>query len=95
VDINAAGQVLVPGSGDLGEPDGYLYTLGGTTDIYAPPDWGGNNLEAINDLGQIVGYGDPTGSNARAFILTPVPEPTGLLLLSLGILAIKRRRVRI
>jgi probable HAF family extracellular repeat protein len=54
---------------------------------------------AINNLGDIVGYGGyPQGTESEAFLLTPVPEPTGASLLALGIAGmfgmplLKRRR---
>ncbi|MGD8451926.1 MAG: PEP-CTERM sorting domain-containing protein [Phycisphaerae bacterium] len=45
----------------------------------------------INDAGQIVGVGYINGDE-HAFLLTPVPEPATLSLLSLGALALLRRR---
>ena len=48
----------------------------------------------INDLGQIVGSGVFNGQN-RAFLLTPTPEPSSLLLLSiLGVCAAYLARMR-
>lgn len=37
---------------------------------------------AINDLGQIVGNGLSPAGASRAFLLTPVPEPSGLILVA-------------
>jgi hypothetical protein len=53
--------------------------------------WTITRATAINDLGQIVGYGMIDG-NEHAFLLTPVPEPATLSLLALGGAALVRRR---
>jgi probable HAF family extracellular repeat protein len=51
--------------------------------------------EGINDAGQITGHGT-IGGETHAFLLTPVPEPSTLVLAALGILGLlafrKRRR---
>jgi probable HAF family extracellular repeat protein len=43
--------------------------------------WTLENAEAINNSGEIVGYGSNTNSGCEAFLLTPVPEPTSLVLI--------------
>lgn len=48
--------------------------------------------EAINDSGQIVGFGKDSQNQTRGFLLTPTPEPATLSLLVLGGLAMLRRR---
>jgi probable HAF family extracellular repeat protein len=45
--------------------------------------WTLENATAINDSGQICGYGT-IGGNTHAFLLTPVPEPSTLALLGMG-----------
>ncbi|MCV2352486.1 PEP-CTERM sorting domain-containing protein [Paucibacter sp. Y2R2-4] len=51
---------------------------------------------AVNDAGQIVGYGKTLSGDTRAFLLTPVPVPEpssyALMLLGLGLLAGAARR---
>jgi probable HAF family extracellular repeat protein len=46
----------------------------------------------INDNGQIVAQGSLNGQGYRAFLLTPVPEPTSLTLLAIPFMAWYRRR---
>jgi probable HAF family extracellular repeat protein len=49
----------------------------------------------INSAGQIVAWGPYPGyGSAGAFLLTPVPEPVTLMLLSAGLLGILSRRRR-
>jgi probable HAF family extracellular repeat protein len=47
---------------------------------------------AINDAGQIVGYGINPDGYSRAYLLTPVPEPMTLGLLTVGALSLLRLR---
>ena len=48
--------------------------------------WGLYSAQAINDNGQIVGYGNFAGQT-EAFLLTPVPEPATMSLLAMGLSA--------
>ena len=41
--------------------------------------WDILSAESINDLGQIVGYGQLDGQ-LRGFLMTPIPEPNAILL---------------
>jgi uncharacterized membrane protein len=53
-------------------------------------------LFGVNDLGQIVGFGETQASQGVAFVLTPTaaPEPGSLLVLGVGALvAVRRRRL--
>jgi probable HAF family extracellular repeat protein len=60
-------------------------------------DLGGFTLThaaAINDSGQIVGYGRTSAGAVRGFLLTPVPEPGSLTLLVLGVCGLLGRAWR-
>jgi uncharacterized membrane protein len=61
-----------------------------------PPDSGWAVLDRatdVNSFGQIVGWGSRApGGSLRAFLLTPIPEPSTLLLLLVGFSGITRRR---
>lgn len=52
------------------------------------PSAGWNLLEAraINDSGQIVGYGINANGGGTAFLLNPIPEPSSALLLYVGVI---------
>lgn len=67
----------------------FLYNEGTMTDLNDLIDnaSGWNLVEAtdINNSGQIVGYGEHNG-NTRAFLLTPVPEPSTAVLAATGLL---------
>jgi hypothetical protein len=52
--------------------------------------WQLEEAAAINDLGQIVGYGYYDGEK-RAFLLTPIPEPSVAGLFGLAFLVVMRR----
>ena len=83
--INATGQIVGQFFGFTGSTHGFLDTDGVFTTIDVP---GAFSTEAlgINDAGQIVGkFGDPTG-RIHGFLAIPVPEPSTLPLLAIGLL---------
>jgi probable HAF family extracellular repeat protein len=95
-DINNLGQVV--GQSDM--PDGirhaFLYTDGRMLDLnslISPVDgWTLGYACGISDNGYITGYGTiGSGSTMHAFLLTPVPEPTTLMLLACGMIAMRKR----
>ena len=103
-DINELGQV-VGRSFDNGQR-AFLYsdsTLIKLNDLLGIPDngssWVLEDAYGINNSGQIVGWGAINGGN-HAFIMTPIPEPTTILLMGFGILGLlgivirQRRKVK-
>jgi len=87
-DINNHGQAVgyafgaVPSTAFIWDEAGgmrALENLPGTTNSYA---------YAINDAGWIVGYSEEEGGNTHAVLWKPVPEPSGLLALGSGLLAL-------
>jgi probable HAF family extracellular repeat protein len=103
--INDLGQVV--GSYDLTNGGGSSFIWSQTTgmrDLKSLVDssangWSLGRPMSINDAGQIVGVGiDLSGFN-EAFLLTPLPEPSTLILLAVGglavVLTVLRRRKRL
>ena len=97
-DINALGQIVGDASTISGAEHAFLYTTeNGMVDlnslIATNSGWEITNARAINDLRQITGAGILNG-NLRAFIMTPVPEPSSLTLAFLALIASRGRRLR-
>jgi probable HAF family extracellular repeat protein len=71
-------------------------TMQDLNSLIAPaPGWTLVEATAINDRGQIVGFGVNPDGQGRAFLLTPTPEPCTLALLAggaIGLAACARRR---
>jgi probable HAF family extracellular repeat protein len=72
----------------------FVYSNGTMQDLNSliAPDsgWTVNSAGAINDLGQIVGFGTNAAGQEHAILLTPVPEPSALSLLAVGALSFVR-----
>ena len=56
--------------------------------------WHLREARQINDGGQIVGWGFDPAHNQRAFLLTPVPEPSTLVLAAIAAVIFAGHRVR-
>ena len=99
LDVNQAGQIIgyvadfdnAPGFGGAAVlwEAGQIFDLNSL--IPAGSDWNLLSANGINAHGQIVGFGTLNG-DTRAFLLTPIPEPSAVSLLVLGGVALLRRR---
>ena len=103
-DVNASGDVVGMMYSDSlkyfsmttnGDELAFLHRDGTTYDLNSMIDpssgWVLEAAHGINDQGQIVGYGlfnDGETQTRRAFLLTPVPEPSGIALGGLGLLGL-------
>ncbi len=94
--INSSGDVV--GSCNGGVSHAFLYHAGAMIDLNSLIDpssgWVLVAANAINDIGDIVGYGIVDGT-FHAYLLTPVPEPSTLVLAAVGLVAfraVRRRR---
>jgi probable HAF family extracellular repeat protein len=103
--INDAGSMVGIGTDPkTNAAHAFLFINGKLTDlnslIPAGSDWILRSADAINNRGQIVGFGVSPSGYGHAYLLTPTaaPEPTSLTLLSVGALGLaghawrKRRR---
>ncbi len=89
--INNVGQIVGAGSGGA-----FLYCNGVMTNLDSLIDpasgWTLTSAQAINDNGQIVGYGTNAEGQSDAFLLDPVPEPATMSLAAVGLAALLTRR---
>ena len=101
-DINSAGLIVGHAFGDDGSGNflakSFVYDNGTMTDLLTliAPGSGWTELfqaNGVNDLGQIVGAGVFNGE-IRGYVMTPVPEPAGLAVVSLGAIGVLARRRR-
>jgi probable HAF family extracellular repeat protein len=93
--INDAGQVV----GQNGSGYAFLYSDGTMTDLNSLIDpasgWILEYANAVNDKGQIAGYGwNSASGQTDAILLTPTPEPATLVLLAAGAATLVARRRR-
>ncbi|MHB1034323.1 MAG: PEP-CTERM sorting domain-containing protein [Pirellulales bacterium] len=87
--INDKGQIVgYSGLDDFLSNRAFLYSNNTLTDLNTRIDpasgWTLLHAYGINDRGQIVGDGTNVFGQRHAFLLTPVPEPSTLVLASLG-----------
>jgi len=94
--INGKGQVVgwSDWSGTVFSSDihAFLYDNGTMTDLNNLIDpasgWKLYQANGINDAGQVVGWGYNSGGQQEAFLLTPTPEPSTIILLAIGAISL-------
>jgi probable HAF family extracellular repeat protein len=90
--INASGQVMGDADTSSGIQHAFLYSDGSMTDlnslIFPNPGWTLSEATCINDLGQIAGYETNSSGQTHACLLTPIPEPSTLVLFGIGAISL-------
>jgi len=94
-DINESGQIVGQSEGVVGLraflwDDGVVIDLNDYLDV-SGTDWSLSYAYAINDSARIVGAGINPDGKTHAFLLIPVPEPSALALMILGVITVRRR----
>jgi probable HAF family extracellular repeat protein len=93
--INDLGQIVGRVYGN-GNDHAFIYSAGSMIDLNSLINpslgWTLQSAQDINNAGQIVGYGLDSTGQGRAFLLTPVPEPSGFCFLILGLSILSRSR---
>ena len=91
--INNSGQIVGSTNSQAFLYDGgTMYNL---NSLLAPGSrWNLYDATAVNNNGQIVGYGLNPAGQTDAFLLTPTPEPSTVVLLAVGAVALIGYRLR-
>ena len=74
-----------------GNSHAFLFDDGALEDLNSlipSSGWTLDAADAINDKGQIVGYGTNPAGQSHAFLMTPTPEPSTFALLAAGTLGL-------
>ena len=83
-DINDSGVIVGSRIDRAFMWDGTSHDLNDLIDP-STPGWVLKGASAINNKGQIVGYGSLDGGRQRAYLATPVPEPSSMVALLCGL----------
>jgi probable HAF family extracellular repeat protein len=87
--INSAGEIVGDANTATGPDHAYVYKNGTIIDLNSLVDpnsgWTLQTASAINDNGQIAGWGTNASGQTEAFLLTPVPEPSSLTLVGMAL----------